>query len=334
VTTLRAGLSGCSAAGASLLQRVRGHRDAAIVVAHDDDAARGSAFAAEHGLGTAAASFDALLGSGVDFVVLAGDLATRRERVAAAAAQGVHCLLQAPFAADLASAAAMASDCAAAQVKLGVLVPEFADPLWEQVRRMIAADWLGGVVAVQGLLCVDEGLRSGAGDVPNCHPFVDLASRHLHLASWLVGRPAVRVTAQSTRSIGDRDDGGVATAVLRGGVACTFTCSRASSAHAFAVHGTDGLVRVAGDRMLLRGREEFHGAAFAYRTPGEELSLSRAELQPELAAQAPACELVGRFARWIDDCDDFPCPAEQALEDLRVVEAMLRATQSGRTETV
>jgi predicted dehydrogenase len=333
VNTLRAGLSGCSGVGASLLQRLPLHRDATIVVAHDDDAGRAAAFAAEHRLGTAAASFAALLATGIDFVVLAGNLAARREQVAAAAAQGVHCLLLAPFAADLATAVAMASDCAAAQVKLGVLVPEFADPLWDQVRRMIAADWLGGVVAVQGLLGVDEGLRGSAGDVPTCHPFVDLASRHVHLASWLVGRPGLRVTAQSTRAVGVADDGGVATAVLRGNVACTFTCSRASSAEAFAVHGTDGSVRVAGECVLLRGRHEFRGASFDYLVPGQELALSRAELQPGPGAAA-ASELVGRFARWIEDCDDFPCPAEQALEDLRLVAAMLRAAQSGRTETV
>ena len=45
-------------------------------------------------------------------------------------------------------------------------------------------------------------------------------------------------------------------------------------------------------------------------------------------------DLTDSFARWLDDCDDYPCPGESALDDLRVVEAMQLAATSGRTQHV
>lgn len=332
MTSLRAGISGCSPASLELVQRARLHEDCEVVAVHDDDEAKARAFAAEARLGFATADFAALLGSGIDFVVLTGPHPTRQARIEAAAAQSAHVLVASPLAPDLATARAIVRTCEAAEVRLGVMVPEFADPIFEQLRRMISHDWLGGVVAVQGILGDDAALRGS--DPDSYHPFVELASRQLQLTRWLTSRRAVSVTAQTTRTFGRHDDGGAATVVLRGGIPGTFAVSHATTVRAFAIHGTDGGIRVAGDRLWLRGRREFRGEIFAYTHPGQELALSRAELQPELTAHAPAAELIGRFARWLDERDDYPCPGDEALADFAVVDAMLRAARSQRTEAI
>lgn len=331
MTSLRGGLAGCSAESLQLVLRARVHRCCELVAAYDPDPEALASLRDSTGIGLSAGSFDELLGSGVDFVVLAGDAALRLTQVRAAAEQGAHCLVLAPLAGDLATAQEMVDVCAKAGVRLGVHVEDFQDPVVDQLRRMVAADWLGGIVAVQGIVGDDDALRGGTR--PG-HPFVDLATRHLRLTSWLTGRRAVRVTAQTTRSFSRDDDTAVATAVLRGNVACTFTASHATAAQAFAVHGTDGGMRIAGDRLWLLGRREFRGEVFDYLSPGHELALSRAELAPALARKAPQADLLGRFARWIDDCDDFPCPGDAAVEDLRVAAAMLQAARSGSTEDV
>ncbi len=315
-----------------LVQRVRTHHHCDLVAVHDPAAAVLADFQAKASIGFASTSFAELLASGIDFVVLAGPIADRLEQVQEAAAQGAHILVLSPFAPDLATATTMVAICEANEVRLGVLVPEFADPVAEQLRRMLVADWLGGIVCVQAILGDDTRLR-GSVTAPS-HPFVELVSRHIHLASWLTGRSVQRVTAQTTRSFARDEDGGVATAILRGNVACTFAAYQTTPVRAFAVHGTDGGFRLAGDRLWLRGQREFRGHVFDYMTPGQELAIGRCELVPELTALAPESELVGRFARWIEDTDDFPCPAEQALEDVRVVDALLRAAKSGHTETV
>jgi predicted dehydrogenase len=233
-----------------------------------------------------------------------------------------------PCAKDPATTAEVVATCEQAQMKLGVLVPEFADPLLEQVRRMIADGWLGGIVAVQGML--GDTARLLGDDTFGLHPFVDLAARHVHLTTWLTGRAVVRVAAQASAQFGRGDDNAVATALLRGGATCTFAASHLADANAFAVHGTDGGIRIAGDRIWLRGRTRFDGDVFSYGSPGGELSLSRAELQPSLRAAAPRFDLLGRFARWLEDTDDYPCPGEQVNDDLRVVTALLQSLHSGR----
>jgi predicted dehydrogenase len=332
VRSLRVGVSGCHPASTELVLRSRCQNDCDVVAAHDDEPEALAALCTQANVGASCPSFAELLATGVDFVVLAGPLATRLEQVRAAAAQVVPCLLLAPFAPDLATATAMVAECDQAQMKLGVLVPSLHDPLLDQLRRMIAQDWLGGIVAVQGIIGDTERLHGDRTERP--HPFVALTSRQIHLASWLVGRPVVRVTAQTTHSFSGADDAAVATAVLRGGAVATFTSTHLAMASAFAVHGTDGAVRLDEDRLWLLGQRPFRGDVFDYASAGDELVLSRGEMAAELAARGSIHEPLGCFARWLEECDDFPCPAEQALEDLRVVAAMLRAAQSGQTEVI
>ena len=122
--------------------------------------------------------------------------------------------------------------------------------------------------------------------------------------------------------------------LLRGNVTCTYTASRLTRANAFAIHGTDGYVRLADDRIVLRGHTEFRGQVFDYAEPGRELTLSRSKLEPQLRHESAAVELHGRFARAIDDRDDFPCSGEQGVADLVLIDAIARAMATGNTTTI
>ena len=57
-------------------------------------------------------------------------------------------------------AAELVAACDAAEVRLGVAARGQGDPLFEQIRRMIAADWLGGPIAVTAVCGDDELLRA------------------------------------------------------------------------------------------------------------------------------------------------------------------------------
>ena len=307
------------------------HTSCDVVAVHDDLPGAAQRMAAASNIGFATESFAQLLAYGIDFVVLTGPMEDRLRQVELAAEQGVPCLVHAPMASDLNSALRMHATCERHEVRLGVYVRGQADTVVEQLRRMIAADWLGGVVCVQSINGDDELLRTGnvtyRGD-----PFVTLASEHVHLASWLTSRQAVSVTAQTTRSFApDLDDGGVATVVLRGNIPCTYITSRLTRANAFAIHGTDGGLRIAGDRIWLTGQRPFQGHVFDYETPGIEQVLSRRNLQNAIHAHRGSCELHGRFARWLEDTDDYPCPMEQAVIDFETIDAMSRAALEHRT---
>jgi predicted dehydrogenase len=109
---------------------------------------------------------------------------------------------------------------------------------------------------------------------------------------------------------------------LRGGVLCTMSASHLCRGRAFAIHGTDGAVLFASDRRLLRGRQAYSGEAFDYPTANEEIVLPSERTPDPLHAQY---ELHGRFARWLDDLDDFPCPGDQAADDMRAVDAIAQS---------
>ncbi|MBL8734261.1 MAG: Gfo/Idh/MocA family oxidoreductase [Planctomycetes bacterium] len=333
MTTLRVGVSGTGPAARHAVAAVRQHDDCDLIAVHAADAATAARFANDHRLGFATGDFAALLAYGIDFVLLTGPVRERLAQVQLAAEQGVPCLVAAPWAADLDSARSMVAAVAAGGTRLGVLVPALGDPVFEQLRRMLVDDWLGAPVALQvlagdGALLADPRATPDVGDA-----FFAVLGPPLHLASWLLGRSATAVTAQVTRTFRpDLADAAAATLVLRGGAVGSLVGSRMARADTFAVHGTHGGLRLAGDRLWLVGRKAHHGPVFDYLVPGREVSIGRDELAAAIAAAAPRSEPCGRFARWLEDTDAFPCPAEQALADLEVIDAMRRAAISGRCE--
>jgi predicted dehydrogenase len=341
LTHLRVGLSGCGRRGALAIASVRTHQHCDIVALHDPDPAALQRLGDDAGVATRAQDFAALLGTGIDFVVLAGPCGDRLGQVEAAAAQGVHCLLHAPMAPDAATAAAMVAACEQTGVRLGVAVPEQADPALDQLRQMLAADWLGTPVLVTALLADDTALqsppppghwrrdpaRAGSGAL------LQLGAGLVHLTSWLVARAPLQVTAQAAKGFTAlAQDGAVATVLLRGGALCTLAGSHLARGQALLIHGTDGAAHLLPDRLSLRGRKEWHGDVFAYPAAGEDLTLLRGDLAA--VPGAADFELHGRFARWIDDRDDFPCPGDQAVLDMRLFDALGRALASGRIEPV
>ncbi|MCA8950564.1 MAG: Gfo/Idh/MocA family oxidoreductase [Planctomycetes bacterium] len=347
MSRLRAGVFGCGSDAVWSAARIRAQAatelaGCELAAAADTDPAALRAFGATTGVDLLVDSFEALLRTGIDFVILAGPPDERAEQVAAAVDQGVHCLTHAPLAPDAAAADAMVAAAEAAGLKLGVIARGQDDPVFEQIRQMIAADWLGGVVHVQALAGRDDLLRvppeledPRIRRLASGTPLLHLGAHHVHLATWLTGRQAVSATAATGSGFLPLPaDGIVATVVRRGGVLCTHTASHLLVADQVAIHGTDGFVRVAGDRLLMRGRDEFRGEAFDYLVPGSEQGLNRADFAAAAERAAPALELHTRFGRWIDDRDDFPCPGEQAAADMRLLDAIERAATSERTEAV
>ena len=327
--TLRAGLTGTGTAGLVALEATADQRDCAVTAVHDhaQDTARGAAKA--YGIRFWTTEFLDLMEQGLDFLVVAGRLRDRLDQVRVAAENGLPCLLHAPAAPDLETMRAMVAITAEHGVRLGVYTKPHADPVVEQIRRMIAGDWLGGVTTVQAIAADDALLRGHLPSEPE-DLFIALSSPHVHLATWLTGRHAQRVTAQTSRNVAAGfDDGAVATVVLRGEVPCTFSASRLARAEAFAVHGTDGGVRMAGDRIWLCGQRPFRGHVFDYDAPGTEQVLARRDIEGALEDQRAYSELHGRFARWLQDTDDYPVPGEQAVVDYEILAAMSRAARDG-----
>lgn len=337
---LRLGISGCGRRGLDVVRAVRCHTHCEVAALHDPDAEALERLGREAGIDLRFAEFDAMLASGIDFVVLCNPCGDRLAQVEAAAAQGVHCCLHAPMAPDSATAKAMQQFCDRGSVKLGVAVPWQADPLLEQLRRMVADDWIGAPIALHAMCGDDRVLRSPpaaghwlrdparSGD----NTLVQLAAGLLHVAVWLCERQPVEAVALGSSGFTRLAQDGAAAAVkFRGGALCTFAATHLSRGERLSIHGTDGSVSFDEERTIVCGRKDFFGDCFAYSDAGRDVVVPR---RRDADPQTAHFELHGRFARWIDDLDDFPCPGDQAVVDMRALDAMQRAIVTGRRETV
>ena len=202
---LRVGLSGCGHRGAEVVRLIRTHDDCDVVALHDVDAAALARLGNETAINSRHTDFDAMLATGVDFVVLTGSPGERLAQVQAVTQQGVHCCVHAPMALDGETADRMVALAEAAGVKLGVVVPMQAEAVLDQLRVMLADDWIGAPTLLTALCADDRWLRhppppghwmrdaARSGE----HAAQQLGTEHLHLASWLTGRAPLSATEQS-----------------------------------------------------------------------------------------------------------------------------------------
>jgi predicted dehydrogenase len=343
VIPLRVGLSGCGTRGLAVLQQLQASEHCGLTALHDPDRHALQAAGKRAGCREQHQDFARFLATGIDFVILTGPPGARLEQVRMAAEQGAHCCVHAPMALDAKAARAMVDACNAAGVRLGVAVPILADPAIEEIRQMLREDWLGAVVAVHAFVGEDRVLR----EPPDAHHWMrdrslygshalhQLGAEHIHLVSWLLGRAPVSACAQASTGFSVLpEDASAAVLTLRGGLMFVLSASHLTRGSSIAIQGTDGAIRLAGDRISLRGRRPFSGACIDYRTPEVEQSLLRSELQQSSRSVEGDYELHGRFARWIEDRDDFPCTGEQAAMDMATLDLIARATESGHRETM
>lgn len=308
MNALRAGLSGCARFLADEHQTLLLQHDCDLVALHDDDRAALFACAAMTGITLRAHDYAALLATGVDFVVLRGahHLA---ERAAAAAEQGAHVFVHHDAldgGADCDALAAVVAACEQHDLRLGFGAPLLHDPALHDLRALLASGAIGALTELQ--LC-------GAAPLGAFVP----------LAAWLTGRPA--------RSVRMQNSGGSprATLQLAGDATVQLACTP-HAASSVTVHGTEGWCIVQPERCGLQTRTGWNGNVIASNDPGQERWIER-DASAETQARGRA-EPHGTFARWIEECDVFPCPGEQLVEDLRTLRALEASQRSGQDQAV
>lgn len=118
----------------------------ALLGVADEDAARGRAFAARHGI-VCFPSYEALLAEGPDGVIVCSENARHRGLVELAAAAGAHVLCEKPLAITTADAQAMVAACARANVILMTAFPMRFSPVMTEIKALLDRDGLGQVYA-------------------------------------------------------------------------------------------------------------------------------------------------------------------------------------------
>jgi len=212
---------------ASYAACLKGLPNARLAAVADDDEARGREMADRFGANYYA-SYEALLGSGVDAVVICTENARHRQMTLLAAAAGKHVLCEKPLATNVVDAMAMVAACKQAGVQLMTAFPCRFHPAMQRVKALVDEGKIGRILAIRG---TNRGRnpggwfieleKSGGGAV------MDHTVHVTDLIRWLTGAEVSEVYAEIGNLInhGAFEDVGFLTLQLDNGVFATLDSS-------------------------------------------------------------------------------------------------------------
>lgn len=324
---MRIGLVGAGRIGAFHAETLAGLAGVEQVVVTDADLVRARGVAEKVGAGVAD-SVAALVGSGVDGLVIAAPTSVHAELIGVAAAAGLPVFCEKPVASDLAGTRAVLAQVAAAGVALHVGFQRRFDTGYAALREAVQGGALGWLHTLRA--CTADPAPPPAGYVPTSGGiFRDCSVHDFDIVRWVTGREVVEVYATGANrgeaffaAAGDVDTA-VAVLTLDDGTLATCSATRYNGAgydvrlEACGSAGT--LVAGLDDAAPLTSAEP--GAAWPNRPAyGGFMERFRDAYVAELTA----------FTEVVAGRAPSPCTGDEALQALLVAEAADASRRQGR----
>jgi len=295
-----------------------------VVAIASRDGERAARAADELGIPRAHDGYEALLSDpDVDTVYIPLPNSQHAAWTIAAARAGKHVLSEKPLAMTAAEAEEMVRACATEGVLLMEAFMYRLHPSWEAVRELVASGRIGRLRAVQSWFSY---FNDDPNDIRNVAELgggalYDIGCYSINLSRMLFGGEPTRIEASVTREATGTDVLTSAILAFDDGVA-TFTCStRAERDQQVHIYGTDGRISIAIPFNIPPDRptEVFvtSGGDPPVSPDTKTLTFEPADMY---AIQAE------RFANAVLDDRPLPIPPEDAIGNMRVIEAIFRAT--------
>jgi len=294
-----------------------------VVAIASRDGERAAETAAELGIPRAHEGYEALFADpDVDAVYIPLPNSEHAEWTIAAARAGKHALCEKPLAMTAAEAEEMVRACA----KEGVLLMEAfmyrLHPSWVSVRELVASGRIGRLRAVQSWFSYFNDDPRNIRNVPELGggALYDIGCYCINLSRMLFAREPTRVEASATRDETGTDVLTSAILAFDEDVA-TFTCStRAEPDQRVHIYGTEGRISIGIPFNIPPDRPTeivvTAGGDPPVSPDSETLTFATAD---QYTIQAE------RFADAVLDGRPLPIPPEDAIGNLRAIEAILRA---------
>lgn len=296
--------------------------DVEFVGIADEDAERAKKMAGDFGV-KAFGSYDALLETDVEAIIVCSENINHRKHVVVAAQHGKHVMCEKPLATTNEDAQAMIEVCRRANVKLMTAFPCRFHPAFVELKRAVKAGELGKVLAVKGTnqgQCpfgwfVDKKLSGGGAVIDHTVHVTDLMRA-------MTGAEPVRVYAEiDNRMFGKEfDDTGLLTIDFSDGTFATLDSSW-SRPKSFATWGNvkmdvTGDAGVASMDMFNQKIDAFYDKSMSYRYEyfGDNIDLG----------------LVASFARSIADNAPVEVTGEDGARALAVALAAYESAKTGK----
>ncbi|HEY8528351.1 MAG TPA: Gfo/Idh/MocA family oxidoreductase [Paenibacillaceae bacterium] len=323
---LRWGILGCAkiAINKVIPAILRAERGEIVAVAsRGEEKARETA--QRFGIPKAYGSYEALLEDpDIDAVYIPLPNHLHREWTIRAARAGKHVLCEKPLALTAAEAEEMVRACADAGVHLAEAFMYRHHPRVARIRQILASGEIGELRAIRGVFTFNR--PEDKGDVRFVAAWgggsiYDVGCYPISASRWITGKEPVAVTAHAFFSP-DHDNVDMAASGLleyEGGVALTFVCGMwAEPQQTLEIIGSRGAIRVpvafvsgendAGFYVVTDGRERFE--------PAEGVNIYTVQ--------------ADNFARAVFGEAPHPFPPEDAVRNMRVIEACLRSARERR----
>ena len=295
-----------------------------VVAIASRDGERAARAADELGIPRAHDGYEALLSDPeVDAVYIPLPNSQHAAWTIAAARAGKHVLCEKPLAMTAAEAEEMVRACATEGVLLMEAFMYRLHPSWEAVRELVASGRIGRLRAVQSWFSY---FNDDPNDIRNVAELgggalYDIGCYSINLSRMLFEGEPTRIEASVTRDATGTDVLTSAILAFDDGVA-TFTCStRAERDQRVHIYGTDGRISIAIPFNIPPDRptEVFvtSGGDPPVSPDTETLTFEPADMY---AIQAE------RFANTVLDDRPLPIPPEDGVGNMRVIEAIFRAT--------
>jgi predicted dehydrogenase len=329
MTTLRLGiLSTANIARNKVVPGMQRAQRCEVTAIASRDAGRAREAADQLGIPNAHGSYEELLADpDVDAVYIPLPNHLHAEWTVAAARAGKHVLCEKPLALTADEAQRAIDACQAEGVRLMEAFMYRLHPSWVAVQELVASGRIGSLRAVQSWFSY---YNDDPRNIRNIRAFgggalYDIGCYSVNLSRMLFGSEPTRVQASSVR---DPESG---TDVLTSGIlefgdgVATFTCStRAEDDQRVHVYGTEGRISIGIPFNIPPDRP-----TEVYLTAGGDPPVApRTEVLTFEAADPYTVE-TEQFAAAILDDLPTPVPPEDAVANLRTIEAILRAAESG-----
>jgi predicted dehydrogenase len=292
------------------------------ISSRDEDVATSAA--ERLGIPRAYGSYEGLLADpDVDAVYIPLPNHLHAEWTIASARAGKHVLCEKPLAMNAAEAQTMVDACSSAGVRLMEAFMYRLHPSWEAVRELVASGRIGRLRAVQSWFSY---FNDDPANIRNIAEFgggalMDIGCYTVNLSRMLFGGEPDRIEASVTRDPETGVDVLMSAILGFGDDVATFTCStRAEPDQRVHVYGTQGRISLGIPFNIPIDRP-----TEVFVTSGGDPPVSPAT---ETLTFEPADQYTiqaERFARAVLDDEPVPIPPEDAVANMRVIEAIFEA---------
>jgi len=294
-----------------------------VVAIASRDGERAARTAAELGIPRAHEGYEALLSDPeVDAVYIPLPNSEHAAWTIAAARAGKHVLCEKPLAMTAAEAEEMVRACSNEGVLLMEAFMYRLHPSWEAVRDLVASGRIGRVRAIQSWFSFYNDDPGNIRNVPELGggALYDIGCYCINLSRMLFGGEPTGIEASVTRDATDTDVLTSAILAFDDDVA-VFTCStRAEPDQRVHIYGTEGRISIGIPFNIPPDRP-----AEITVTAGGDPPVSPASETLTFAAADEYTIQAERFANAVLDGPPLPIPPEDAIGNLRVIDAIFRA---------